>query len=637
MASHVCINGTLVGTKYSSPVPVIGLYIAAATLVCMLLMIYDILVGFCTRKRWLPCKTFKLDSITLTLVSVAVKLTVDLTTPMPTVRDQLSKLCGTCLLCVYMGFIMPSLGVIEDSTNMYSLSILVITVIVNICIQISTGVVVLFIPEHIIILCIMLILLGLLWLCAYDMKVVTRVSHETFRSFIRRSEETVLERMKICYIYGYSCNPQFVASKSLSCFSVAGLILFCLTVLIQAAYRCFIMKSEKLCTRNSDYGLSMPIIVLTQILTVIIGSSVSICRWLTMYYHQNYGSVAGIREGEPYESNPIWKLSSQNTWGLVLTSLLRLMGLPFMAIMLFILFPIVFIYSCMESMLTRFESRDKAATQEFKFLSQDYLGIDEWTLWKGLTEMENEISVFKKKRNYLFLLLSRINPSQQLLLMEYSDQLGPDGESIPVSTLSIVLLVKIAQVCLPKHLNRSLVKTFRDVYAILCFIEKSISSTSTELTKKFEVAKAVWLARDFRHLVLKTFDRCTTGQGLSRSNTDCALAIITEVKSKMPEDMIYNEISNIQKFINRRQFSSIKELYDYIEQLYVDMLHVILAQFPTAAFDALTENPGDGDYHDRVRLVLKFLCKIKQLEAQIQWKFPQGSNGLITAPASDTI
>ncbi|KAL5711760.1 hypothetical protein ACHQM5_014004 [Ranunculus cassubicifolius] len=164
MRSHGCINGTLQGTgKYSDPVPVIGLYIAAASAVCALLMLYDIVHGFIKRKRWLPCKLFKLNSVTLSLIGVVVKLTVDLTTSMPSALDQLSKLAGTTCLCIYMCYIFPSIPDMKDSTNMFALSILVVTVIVNICIQLSTGVIALFFPDHVVVLCLMLVLLGILW------------------------------------------------------------------------------------------------------------------------------------------------------------------------------------------------------------------------------------------------------------------------------------------------------------------------------------------------------------------------------------------------------------------------------------------------------------------------------------------
>ncbi|KAK9137734.1 hypothetical protein Sjap_008328 [Stephania japonica] len=87
-----CAYGALDNSNYSSPMPLIGLYITAATLVCLFFILVDVSVGFRNRKRWLPCRFFSLNSVTLTLLSIAVKLPVDLTSPMPGVQDQLSKL-----------------------------------------------------------------------------------------------------------------------------------------------------------------------------------------------------------------------------------------------------------------------------------------------------------------------------------------------------------------------------------------------------------------------------------------------------------------------------------------------------------------------------------------------------------------
>ncbi|KAK9152844.1 hypothetical protein Sjap_000324 [Stephania japonica] len=73
-----------------------------------------------------------LNSLTLTLIAIATKLPVDLTTSMPSAQDKLSKLTGTIFICICMGFFMPSLGSVTESecmSNMASLSMLVITVL----------------------------------------------------------------------------------------------------------------------------------------------------------------------------------------------------------------------------------------------------------------------------------------------------------------------------------------------------------------------------------------------------------------------------------------------------------------------------------------------------------------------------
>ncbi|KAK9141177.1 hypothetical protein Scep_010858 [Stephania cephalantha] len=88
MRSQGCVNGTLDEANYSAPMPVIGLYVAAATLVCLLLMVLDVFAGFRNKKRWFPCRFFPLNSVTLTLVAIATKLPVDLTTSMPKEEEE---------------------------------------------------------------------------------------------------------------------------------------------------------------------------------------------------------------------------------------------------------------------------------------------------------------------------------------------------------------------------------------------------------------------------------------------------------------------------------------------------------------------------------------------------------------------
>ncbi|KAK9081222.1 hypothetical protein Syun_030585 [Stephania yunnanensis] len=80
-------------SNFSSPMPAVGLDIAGATLVCLVLVLSDIFIALRQRKPWIPCRFFGLNSFTLTILSVATKLPVDLTTSMPSAYDQLSKLC----------------------------------------------------------------------------------------------------------------------------------------------------------------------------------------------------------------------------------------------------------------------------------------------------------------------------------------------------------------------------------------------------------------------------------------------------------------------------------------------------------------------------------------------------------------
>ncbi|KAJ0881591.1 hypothetical protein HanRHA438_Chr10g0475901 [Helianthus annuus] len=69
--------------RFSSPMLWIGMYIASASLVCILAMLADLVYGLRSKKLWFPSKYFRIDSAFLTVISIAMKLPVDLTGSMP--------------------------------------------------------------------------------------------------------------------------------------------------------------------------------------------------------------------------------------------------------------------------------------------------------------------------------------------------------------------------------------------------------------------------------------------------------------------------------------------------------------------------------------------------------------------------
>ncbi|KAF5776355.1 hypothetical protein HanRHA438_Chr12g0534921 [Helianthus annuus] len=85
--------------RYSEPMVWIGIYIALASLCCILAMLADLLHGLRSRKLWIPCKYFTFNAASLTVIAVAMKLPVDLTGPMPGVVDQLAKLGSMAFMC----------------------------------------------------------------------------------------------------------------------------------------------------------------------------------------------------------------------------------------------------------------------------------------------------------------------------------------------------------------------------------------------------------------------------------------------------------------------------------------------------------------------------------------------------------
>ncbi|KAJ0647381.1 hypothetical protein HanPSC8_Chr15g0648351 [Helianthus annuus] len=131
--------------KFSEPMVWIGIYIAIASGLCILAMAADLLHGFRNKKFWFPCKYFSLNAASIMVITVAMKLPVDLNSPMPGYLDQVAKVGSLAFMCTLMANLMPSLASMDDKTllaNMIGLCIFVITMIVNICIQIKTGVII---------------------------------------------------------------------------------------------------------------------------------------------------------------------------------------------------------------------------------------------------------------------------------------------------------------------------------------------------------------------------------------------------------------------------------------------------------------------------------------------------------------
>ncbi|KAI3812361.1 hypothetical protein L1987_17068 [Smallanthus sonchifolius] len=135
---------TVSSDKFREPMVWIGIYVAIASFFCILAMAADLVHGFQNKKFWFPCKYFSLNAASITVITITLKLPVDLSSEMPSYVDQAAKLGSLGFMCTMMANLMPSLASMDNKTllaNLIGLSILVITMIVNICIQLNTRVI----------------------------------------------------------------------------------------------------------------------------------------------------------------------------------------------------------------------------------------------------------------------------------------------------------------------------------------------------------------------------------------------------------------------------------------------------------------------------------------------------------------
>ncbi|KAJ0666704.1 hypothetical protein HanPI659440_Chr17g0669721 [Helianthus annuus] len=132
------------GDRFSEPMVWIGIYIAIASFFCILAMAADLLHGFQNKKFWFPCKYFSLNAASITVITITMKLPVDLSSGMQSYVGQATKVGSLAFMCIMMANMMPSLASMDNNillANIIGFCILIITIIVNICIQINTCVI----------------------------------------------------------------------------------------------------------------------------------------------------------------------------------------------------------------------------------------------------------------------------------------------------------------------------------------------------------------------------------------------------------------------------------------------------------------------------------------------------------------
>ncbi|KAK9277320.1 hypothetical protein L1049_006861 [Liquidambar formosana] len=289
------IGGNLDDSKFSKPMPWIGVYVAAASVAYSIAMAADACRGFHNRKYWFPSKYFSLNATSLTLIAVAVKLSVDLNTSMPHRQDQLAKLSSAVLICTVMGNSMPSIGTMVKNKifmNIIALGILVITLVVNSCIQLATGAIYVFWKEHVFIMFLMLLLLVIL---SFSALTVPTTKHY-FELKYRKKHELALKEcsdgisqcvakkleddLKRYWMMAHTCCPQFVMGHSVTCTASGSFCLLGAATLTEAMLRSYLMPwSFNFCTGDSDYKWSTILVLVTQTIAVGVGTTALASRW----------------------------------------------------------------------------------------------------------------------------------------------------------------------------------------------------------------------------------------------------------------------------------------------------------------------------------------------------------------------
>ncbi|KAL5713321.1 hypothetical protein ACHQM5_015407 [Ranunculus cassubicifolius] len=618
MENHGCINGSLENANYSSPIPLIGLYIAAGSLLLMLIMLYDIAAAFRSYKHWLPCKHFTLNSVTLSLIAIAAKLPVDLTTAMPKPVDQLSKLTATCLICMVMGFLHPSLANNSKSeciTNMVALTIFVVTVAVNMCIQMVTGVIVLFFVEHTLTIFFMLLLLYILWHSAWESNGQKLLHSHSYTHRVGETSYSFFQMLRFFYQRAFIINPQLLACRNANNFVVGGVCLFSSTILVQAAVRSLVLKRVEFCRGDSDYGWSIWTIVVSQLLTVLVACFATSLRYLSMFNYGNMNVVKRYREHKynfvGNENRIFWSLSFLDQCK---RSIIHMGLLVILFVQVLFVHPILYLRKYM------------GASEELPTTIYDLDDVGDplpvkWDILKCSADVDRWLQVCKTDPwEHLNRVLSRNN------IQEASEL--PD-----LGSEKLIILIKLAEVCLPKHLHEPIIHAYSESIEVIRFI---FSTTSGEIDV-FE--KAVWEGPGFSCFFPEIFSQ--TPALSNQSDLERAMFILSKLCDLLQDkamtlplfDIFVEEVlslvlnassSELIPFtsVEDLKFSRIEDLAASMEQVFADFLHSVLSQFPVAVIKLLKNCPAE-EFEENIKMTIKYCCQLEHLADKIQWSFPE--------------
>ncbi|KAL8201401.1 hypothetical protein R6Q57_012740 [Mikania cordata] len=281
----------------------IGIYISTTSFICILAMGADLFRGIQNKKFWFPCKYFSLNAASITVIAVTMKLPVDLSSTMPSYTDQATKLGSLGFLCTMMANLVPSLASMDNKTlleNVTGLFILVITVIVNVCIQINTTAIgylhlelgysygsffALAAYAYMAMILLLLIIMISSSLIVPTFKGILELKYQVANKMSltdQRVQMSVVDKLRQhvrrYWVMAETGNPQFVmASNPLS--TACGLV--CVLSLVSNLYLLilFILGSSwEYMQERSPYKWSTTVILITQFIGVVVGTIAPVFR-----------------------------------------------------------------------------------------------------------------------------------------------------------------------------------------------------------------------------------------------------------------------------------------------------------------------------------------------------------------------
>ncbi|XP_042478140.1 uncharacterized protein LOC122059428 [Macadamia integrifolia] len=729
-----CVDGQLVTTLYGSPVPLIGLYIAAATLVCFFCMTFDLVYGLFIRKRpFLPCKLFSMNSFTMTVLAVATKIPVDLTTSMPRAEDQLSKLTGTALLCTSLGFYMPSLGTMGTSErygNLAALTVIVITMVVNVCMQLETGLIFAFAIEHITVMVCILLLLLLMWSSAIAFKGQKewfkglhgpKVSKEAKNAKDVQGLRKLLVKL---HLLNYTSNPQTLLCETSHHHAFGLLCTLSSAIVLQAMIRSIALKNLSFCgtTDVSDYKWSIPMVIVAQFLTIVVGTFCIIYRWVSFVSHTDKKDLCAHRLLYFFPENELvdlkWKILPFRflnkkfsvvflvakdfimdvliqTQIMLYTCSSRFIGFPIYTVKTFLEYHGI----CFHDQHTNQDiDQERYNSEEILEFILSSLSVDPFESWIKKMAMKDIMrwinNTYKMDcPNHLFQLISKC-PASSRLECGLTRELQASGESLicstkqsatnvvtqliegshgaqpkflksimleyeleyKVSCISLLVLSGMLAEFMPssrrEFLKQSSEALDESFFEIIYYVDKKAHTPDLHAETRWTLLKDLWVHWEnpnhwFRTEMFSHVFKSCSFKNSEESEFELphvfellygAILATGEIISERYHNLSYSyepmvvdvqrgliaiEILIILNFIREKTYGSVKDLFDFLEMFFIEMLYFTLSGLPLAILNVIDGYDPMEIGEGRVKKALKFLCELELLGDKIKWSWPE--------------
>ncbi|KAL3362081.1 hypothetical protein AABB24_014768 [Solanum stoloniferum] len=187
---------------------------------------------------------------------------------------------------------MPSIGATSNKeilSNVVALDILVITIIVNLCIEIHTGLIVNLIYEFIATIFLMFLLILVLSFSSLTLATTKKILELNYKeayqitlkndalAFGRLSIDRLRDTVEKCWMMVETSNPQFVMARSVTLSTSGTICVLASLILKEALIR--IYNSPPYFPNSSTYKWTTSLILIVQSIGVVVGTVAPALRW----------------------------------------------------------------------------------------------------------------------------------------------------------------------------------------------------------------------------------------------------------------------------------------------------------------------------------------------------------------------